>query len=592
MHVCGVLMVLCVASFSSARADLPLVDQLMTDYWDWRISSSPEFASFVGIHDYDDQLDSMTLAEYEHRLAKSHEFLDRVTSILDVNMTLSHADEVNLRILKEEVQTYIDGYPYMGFLLPLSYSEGVHVDFERLVTWMVFETAEDYEKLLGRLDLLPQQLVEVEALMREGVARGVVQHAITMKGVGESLGRFVVETAEESPLWSTFTSFPDGFTEEQIQSLQERARNVITSKVSPAFETLKNYVTQEYVTRPDIAVTSLPDGIQRYDQLLKFHTSTNLGVADIHQLGLDEVTRIEGEMAKVIEELGYDLSVPEFSAMIRNDSNFYLNDADEMMAYFERLSYEVIPPELSKVFVNLPETELQLVARPSPDGTAAFYLTGSYDGSRPGIFYVNTYFYDKQPTYEIMTLSLHEGNPGHHLQGSHSLESSSMPFFRRVMEDRNYYQAPSRFPMNTGFLEGWGLYSESLGFDLGLFGDPYDRYGHYSFEIFRACRLVVDTGIHALGWTRQEAVDFMMQHSALSLKNIENEVDRYITQPGQAVAYKVGQLTISNLRARAAAELGEAFDVRKFHDLVLDSAGPLVLLEEEVNAWIAAGGGK
>lgn len=592
MHVCGMLMVLCVGSFSSARADLPLVDQLMTDYWDWRISSSPEFASFVGIHDYDDQLDSMTLAEYEHRLAKSHEFLDRVTSILDVNMTLSHADEVNLRILKEEVQTYIDGYPYMGFLLPLSYSEGVHVDFERLVTWMVFETAEDYEKLLGRLDLLPQQLVEVEALMREGVARGIVQHAITMKGVGESLGRFVVETAEESPLWSTFTSFPDGFTEEQIQSLQERARNVITSKVSPAFETLKNYVTQEYVTRPDIAVTSLPDGIQRYDQLLKFHTSTNLGVADIHQLGLDEVTRIEGEMAKVIEELGYDLSVPEFSAMIRNDSNFYLNDADEMMAYFERLSYEVIPPELSKVFVNLPETELQLVARPSPDGTAAFYLTGSYDGSRPGIFYVNTYFYDKQPTYEIMTLSLHEGNPGHHLQGSHSLESSSMPFFRRVMEDRNYYQAPSRFPMNTGFLEGWGLYSESLGFDLGLFGDPYDRYGHYSFEIFRACRLVVDTGIHALGWTRQEAVDFMTQHSALSLKNIENEVDRYITQPGQAVAYKVGQLTISNLRARAAAELGEAFDVRKFHDLVLDSAGPLVLLEEEVNAWIAAGGGK
>ncbi|ROT77241.1 hypothetical protein C7M84_004121 [Penaeus vannamei] len=592
MHVCGMLMVLCVGSFSSTRADLPLVDQLMTDYWDWRISSSPEFASFVGIHDYDDQLDSMTLAEYEHRLAKSHEFLDRVTSILDVNMTLSHADEVNLRILKEEVLTYIDGYPYMGFLLPLSYSEGVHVDFERLVTWMVFETAEDYEKLLGRLDLLPQQLVEVEALMREGVARGVVQHAITMKGVGESLGRFVVETAEESPLWSTFTSFPDGFTEEQIQSLQERARNVITSKVSPAFETLKNYVTQEYVTRPDIAVTSLPDGIQRYDQLLKFHTSTNLGVADIHQLGLDEVTRIEGEMAKVIEELGYDLSVPEFSAMIRNDSNFYLNDADEMMAYFERLSYEVIPPELSKVFVNLPETELQLVARPSPDGTAAFYLTGSYDGSRPGIFYVNTYFYDKQPTYEIMTLSLHEGNPGHHLQGSHSLESSSMPFFRRVMEDRNYYQAPSRFPMNTGFLEGWGLYSESLGFDLGLFGDPYDRYGHYSFEIFRACRLVVDTGIHALGWTRQEAVDFMTQHSALSLKNIENEVDRYITQPGQAVAYKVGQLTISNLRARAAAELGEAFDVRKFHDLVLDSAGPLVLLEEEVNAWIAAGGGK
>ncbi|XP_063599447.1 uncharacterized protein LOC134775775 [Penaeus indicus] len=592
MHSCGILIVLCVGSLSSTGAGLPNVDQLMTDYWDWRISRTPEFASFVGIHDYDDQLDSMTLEEYANRLAKSHEFLDRVHSALAVNMTLPHADEVNLKILQDELQTFIDGYPYMGFLLPLSYSEGVHIDFERLITWMIFETVDDYEKLLSRLHLLPQQLAEVEALMREGVARGIVQHAITMKGVGESLGRFVVETAEESPLWSTFTSFPDGFTEEQIQSLQERARNVIVSEISPAFETLKNYVNNEYVTRPDIAATSLPDGVQRYNQLLRFHTSTNLGVTDIHQLGLDEVTRIEGEMAKVIEELGYDMSVPEFSAMIRNDSKFYLNDPDEMMAYFEHLSYEVIPPELSKVFVNLPKTELKLVARPSPDGTAAFYTTGSYDGSRPGIFYVNTYFYDKQPTYEIMTLSLHEGNPGHHLQGSHSLESPSMPYFRRVMEDRNYYQAPSRFPMNTGFLEGWGLYSESLGFDMGLYGDPYDRYGHYSFEIFRACRLVVDTGMHALGWTRQEAVDFLTQHSALSLKNIENEVDRYITQPGQAVAYKVGQLTISNLRARAAAELGEVFDVRKFHDLVLNSAGPLVFVEEEVDAWIAAGGGK
>ncbi|XP_037803115.1 uncharacterized protein LOC119597599 [Penaeus monodon] len=592
MYSFGILIVLCVGRLSSTSAELPVVDQLMMDYWDWRISSTPEFASFVGIHDFDDQLDSMTLAEYENRLAKSHEFLDRTNSILAVNMTLPHADEVNLKILKDELQTYIDGYPYMGFLLPLSYSEGVHVDFERLVTWMVFETVEDYEKLLARFHLLPQQLAEIEALMREGVARGIAQHEITMKGVGESLGRFVVETAEESPLWSTFTSFPDGFTEEQIQSLQERARNVITSEISPAFETLKNYVNNEYVTRPDIAITSLSDGVQRYNQLLRFHTSTNLGVSDIHQLGLDEVTRIEGEMAKVVEELGYDMTVPEFSAMIRNDSKFYLSDPDEMMVYFEHLSYELIPPELSKVFINLPETELKLVARPSPDGTTAFYMTGSYDGSRPGIFYVNTYFYDKQPTYEILTLSLHEGNPGHHLQGSHSLESPSMPFFRRVMEDRNYYQAPSRFPMNTGFLEGWGLYSESLGFDLGLFGDPYDRYGHYSFEIFRACRLVVDTGMHALGWTRQEAVDFMTQHSALSLKNIENEVDRYITQPGQAVAYKVGQLTISNLRARAAAELGEAFDVRKFHDLVLDSAGPLVFVEEEVDAWIASGGGK
>ncbi|XP_037779862.1 uncharacterized protein LOC119576313 [Penaeus monodon] len=569
----------------------PALEDLTTQYWEWRIQDAPEYASFVGIHEHDHLLDDMSLEAYQQRFNQSQAFLEKAEA-LEGELT-EREDLVNLKILKRELETYITGFPFKGFVLPLCYMEGVHTDFERLISWMVFETTEDFQKLLSRFEKLPQQLEQIQRLMDEGVAAGIVNHAISMKGVADSLGRFVVSQAEDSPLWERFTTFPDSFTQEEITALQDQARQLILDEISPAFKVLQDYVQNEYTTRPEIAVTSLPDGEDRYAQLLRFHTSTSLTAIEIHQLGLDEVTRIEGEMAKIVEELGYDMTVPEFSAMIRNDSRFYYDNADDLLAGFQDLAYNVIPPKIPELFTNIPTSELQVVADPSPDGVGAYYLAGAYDGSRPGIFYVNTYHYDAQPKYEMMTLSLHEGNPGHHLQGSHSIESINMPFFRRAMEDRNYFQAPSRFPMNTAFTEGWGLYSESLGFDLDLFGDPYDRYGHYSDEIFRACRLVVDTGMHdgRLGWTRQEAVNFMFNHTAMALVDVENEIDRYITWPGQAVSYKVGQLKISDLKAKASSELGGAFDVKKFHDIVLESVGPLDVVEEEINAWIAAGGG-
>ncbi|ROT75243.1 hypothetical protein C7M84_006195 [Penaeus vannamei] len=622
----------------SASRLAPALEELTTQYWEWRILDAPEYASFVGIHEHDHFLDDMSLEAYQRRLNQSLAFLGQAEALED-ELT-ERVDLVNLKILKRELETYITGFPFkaetpattsslslhkrhllrveqvlrrftlicwklyrdpdkLNFVLPLCYMEGIHTDFERLISWMVFETTEDFQKLLSRFENLPRQLQQIQQLMEEGVAAGIVNHAISMKGVAESLGRFVVSQAEDSPLWERFTSFPDSFTQEEITALQDQARQLILNEVSVKGYVLQEYVQSEYTTRPEIAVTSLPDGEERYAQLLsqslfpQVHTSTSLTASEIHQLGLDEVARIEGEMAKIVEELGYDMTVPEFSAMIRNDSRFYYDNADDLLAGFQDLAYNVIPPKIPLLFTNIPTAELQVVADPSPDGVGAYYLAGAYDGSRPGIFYVNTYHYDAQPKYAMMTLSLHEGNPGHHLQGSHSIESTNMPFFRRAMEDRNYFQAPSRFPMNTAYTEGWGLYSESLGFDLELFGDPYDRYGHYSDEIFRACRLVVDTGMHdrALGWTRQEAIDFMFSHTAMSLVDVENEIDRYITWPGQAVSYKVGQLKISELKAKASSELGEAFDVKKFHDIVLESVGPLDVVEEEIDAWVAAGGG-
>ncbi|XP_042226815.1 uncharacterized protein LOC121869522 isoform X2 [Homarus americanus] len=584
MGLCRIL-----ASSSCARMS-PAVQKLADDYFNWRLANKPEFASFVGIHDYDDQLDDMSLEAYQSRYDQCQVFFHQAEALEAI--VTDHDDQVNIRALKNELITYMDGFPYQGFLVPLSYMEGVHVDLECLISWMVFKTSDDYEKLLSRYEKLPEQLKQIQMLMETGVTTGNVNHAISMKSVVEGLERFVVDVAEDSPLWMPFTTFPDNFNREQIADFKERANAIILDKISPGFQQLRDYVKNDYVTRPDIAVTSLPDGEAQYNQLIKFHTSISMTPQEIHQLGLKEVTRIEGEMAKIVSELGYTLSVSEFSDMIKNNSRFYYNNSDELMKGFEDLAYIVIPPKLPEFFRNIPKAELKIKCDPSPEGTIAYYTAGAYDGSRPGVFFVNTHNYQNQPTYGMMSLSLHEGNPGHHFQHSHIIESPNIPFFRRVLEDRKCCQAPSRFPMNTAYLEGWGLYVENLGFDMGLYEDLYVRYGHYSLEIFRASRLVVDTGLHALGWTRQEAVDYLINHTAMTTVKVENEVDRYITMPGQALAYKVGQLKLMDLRYKAASVIGDEFDIKKFHDVVLDSVGPLDLVEDEVNAWVNAGGKK
>ncbi|XP_076033289.1 uncharacterized protein LOC143020654 isoform X2 [Oratosquilla oratoria] len=562
------------------------LQELLDDFWNWRMSESPEFASLVGLHDYDDRLDDLSLAAHQQRHDKCKEFLKRA-QVLEVGLS-KHVDLINLRAFKEELTIFNEGFPFKGYLLPININDGPHVDFEKLVSWMVFETPEDYEKLLSRLGQLPRQIDQIITLMRTGMKDGIVQHEVAMKNVAEGLGRFVVDSAEDSPAYETFKSFSEFFTLEEVEELQTRARITINNDVTPAYKKLRDFVKTEYKTRPDLGVSSLPNGERFYDQLIKFHTSTTMSVENIHQLGIDEVNRIEKEMKKIIVELGFDMTVPEFSEMIRNDSKFFFDNPEDLVAAFEDLVFNKIQPKLPEIFINIPKAKLQIVPRPSPDEPFAFYIAGSYDGSRPGIFYLNTYNYDSSPTYSMVTLSLHEGNPGHHLQASHALESKTFPMFRKVLEDRNYGIAPSRFPIHAPYAEGWGLYAETLGFDFKLYDDPYDRYGHYSDEIFRACRLVVDTGMHALGWTHKQAVDYLYTHTAVPEAEVLSEIDRYIAWPGQALGYKIGGLKIQELRGRATDQLGSKFDLAEFHDVVLESYGTLGLLEDEVDDWIAS----
>jgi len=277
--------------------------------------------------------------------------------------------------------------------------------------------------------------------------------------------------------------------------------------------------------------------------------------------------------------------------MIRNNKSNYYSSPEELLQAFHDIIEKMIEPKLLDIFNATAATPLEIVGMPpsAVDAPAAFYTAGSMDGSRPGRLYVNTNKYDSQPKYEMISLSLHETNPGHHLEASYGLAKESWPEFRKVMEDRIYSQAPSRFPINTGFVEGWALYTETLGYEMGLYSDPLDRFGHLSEEIFRACRLVVDTGMHALNMTQEEAVQYMMDHTAASEESLRNEISRYITWPGQATAYKIGQLKILELRAKAEKALGDDFDIKIFHDTILKSRGPLTIMEEEVEKYIVSG---
>jgi len=371
------------------------------------------------------------------------------------------------------------------------------------------------------------------------------------------------------------------------------ALKAVKDSVIPGFKTIMNCLRNNYMPnlRENIAATSLPNGKDYYVQCLKFHTSTDMSPQEIHDLGLKEVSRIRSEMTQIVrKDLGRESAdLKSFIEELRKDRSFYFDAPEELMARFKHLIEQEINPKLASLFWKPPTLPLDITEMPPAlsSGPAAYYIAGTSDGSRPGKFFVNLKRYDSQPKYETISLALHEGNPGHHLQASYS-QVAGFPAFRTVCEDRCYSMSPSRFPINTAFVEGWALYCENLGHDLGLYSDPYDRFGHLSEEVFRASRLVVDTGMHALGWSRDQAVAYMAQNTAASLQNIEAEIDRYITWPGQATGYKIGEIRLSQLRADAEKVLGKGFDIRDFHEVVLKSAGPLSIVEQEVNAYIRA----
>ncbi|XP_076359504.1 uncharacterized protein LOC143251969 isoform X2 [Tachypleus tridentatus] len=563
-------------------------EALFSEFWTWRLQQSPEFASQTGNHTFDDRLYSYSLEAIRKRKTDAERFLHIAQELLP-NVE-DGPNRYNLELLISELQLFVDGMKFPGYLFPVNRLEGVQLKLKTTVNnYMNFDTAEDFRKLISRYRAFPKQADEIIELMKEGIRQGRTNHAVSMKHVLEQFA-LLQKPVEDSSFFKPFLSFPDSVPSTEQETLKSEAKNVIEEHLLPAFKKLGTFIEKEYMaaTRPLIAVSSLPNGKEIYKQCLRLHTTTDKSPEEIHEIGLREVERISGEINELIKVLGKNSSRSDFFQSLRTDPTFYFESKEDLLNAYRNTVDNIIRPKLPLLFKNIPKTKLIVVPIPPErvGGSKAFYQRPSDGGSKPAKFLINAEALNTTPKYEMMTLSLHEGEPGHHLQVSYVLEQKALPDFRRNVEYNKLSDVPSHFPFYTAFIEGWALYSEHLGNELGLFKDPYFRLGHLSEEIFRACRLVVDTGIHALGWSRDKAINYMLENSASTRQNIENEIDRYITWPGQACAYKMGELKIRELRKKAEIKLGKKFDVKEFHDVILQNQGPLGLLDKQVEKYI------
>jgi uncharacterized protein (DUF885 family) len=434
--------------------------------------------------------------------------------------------------------------------------------------------------MLARLDSVPEMIDQNIALMRRGMAQGVTPPKITLRDVPQQVRNQLVDDPADSPVLVAFQDFPDSIDELQQQSLRSRGQVAFSEQVAPAYERLLSFLEEEYLpaARDGIALKDVPNGEAWYAHNVQRRTTTDLTPKQIHDIGLREVARIRAEMQAIMTQTGFTGSFEEFFEFLRTDPQFYHTSKEALLAEYRDIAKRA-DPELMKLFGHLPRSPYGVIAIPSyaeKSQTTAYYQGSSVQAGRPGYFYANTYALDTRPRWEMEALTLHEAVPGHHLQIAIQDELEDMPWFRRI---GGY----------TAFTEGWGLYSESLGVEMGFYLDPYSKFGQLTYEMWRAIRLVVDTGMHQLGWTRQQAIDYFKANASKQEHDIIVEIDRYIVWPGQALAYKIGELKIKELRAWASAELGEGFDVRGFHDTVLgQGAVPLDVLEANVQAWVAS----
>jgi uncharacterized protein (DUF885 family) len=487
---------------------------------------------------------------------------------------------------------------HKGYLLPpINFLEGLQIEYPRLVSdrkKTPLRSLKDYEDLLARLKLLPQMVNQVEALLREGVKQGVTYARESLRGVDTQFEKLQVG-ANESDFYVRFRDMPGSLGRHVVGRLQSESYATVEEELLPALRQLQEYIKYEYSSqvRGSPGVYSMQGGGGRdfYDAVLQWHTSTQMTPQEVHDMGLEEVAAIRSGVDQLLVQLGAaNKTFQQFASEARVDPSQRFSSREEALGTYKQILASVEP----KLATILPAdtltdavSSLMVAAAPS-GGPEAYYENGSQDGSRPGVFYVNLNPLESQKKYEAVTLSLHEGNPGHNYQFVFNKQQSDLPRFMANPMFTRYSEAPSRFPMNTAHVEGWGLYSEFLGFEMGLYEeDLYARFGHYSYNLLRAARLVVDTGIHALAWTRQEAVDYMEANTALSRVAVEREVDRYITWPGQATAYKVGERKIRQLRQSASEQMGERFDLREFHRTILRCLGPLSAVEDCVAAFVA-----
>ena len=549
---------------------------LFKSAWDQEMQERPEDASELGDRRWNDRWTDRSPEAYARRDQNNHAILAKLAKI--DRAQLSKADQLNYDLFQKRYADRIAQYKVRWFLMSFNQREGPQTS-DDLGNSLRFETMKDYEDWLARLRAVPTAMDQFTALLREGIKERMVHPRVIMERIPAQIDKQIVSDPTQSGFYKPFKSFPPGFNPADQQRLQQEARQAVEQQVVPAFTKFKQFFVSEYVPAcyGQVGAWQLPHGGELYAQMIRHYTTTNMTPEEVHQTGLKEVARINGEMDRVMQQTGFKGSRDEFFKFLRTDPQFFYKTPDELFEAYKALA-KTVDPNLVKVFRTLPREPYGVEAIPAafaPDTTAAYYRPGAADGSRAGTYFVNLYKPDARPKWEMTALTLHESVPGHHLQIARAHELGEMPKFRRFGE-------------YTAYVEGWGLYAESLGEDMGLYGDPYSKFGQLSYEMWRAVRLVVDTGIHVKHWTREQAIKYFMENCPKHELDITNEIDRYIAWPGQALAYKLGELNIKELRGRAKEKLGAKFDLKEFHDVVLGSGPlPLDVLERNVDEWIA-----
>jgi uncharacterized protein (DUF885 family) len=566
----------CLPAPVAAADEAARLHDLFHREWELRLKEDPTLATTVGRHEYDDRLPSVTPEDLARRAAAAKGFLAELAAI--DRSRLSGEDAVNYDIFHDQLQDGITSWELGEDQMPFNADSGFHSEFSRLPEVVPLATVKDYENYISRLRAWPRYMDQQIGEMRLGIQRGLTVPRAVLDGYESTITAHIVDDPTKSVFWKPFTRFPSSLSEADRERLRQEGRRAVMESVVAGYRTFLDFYRKEYLphTRTTLAAQDMPNGRAFYAQQIRHYTTLNLSPEEIHKIGLAEVDRISREMNEVMKQTGFQGDFAAFLQFLRTDPRFY---AKTPQALLERAAWiaKTIDGKLPSLFKTLPR--LPYTVQPVPDSIAPKYTSGRYveppqGSTQPGIYWVNIYKVETRPLYNLEALTLHEAVPGHHLQIARSRELTGLPDFRRY----SYISA---------FGEGWGLYSEWLGLEAGIYTDPYSNFGRLTYEMWRACRLVVDTGVHAKGWTRQQALDYLASHTALPLHEVETEVDRYISWPGQALAYKLGELKIKELRRRSEQALGNRFDVREFHDVVLGSgAVPLNVLEKNVDRWI------
>lgn len=566
---------------TGAVAESRRLGELVEAYFEDYLKLNPVSATSIGDPRYDDRFEVAISPQWRARAEQlERDYLARLRQI-DAGR-LQGQDLLTYQVFESAREREIEGFRYPGHLVPLNQFYSVPNTFAQLGSGnsiQPFMTVEDYDKFLKRLEGFVAWTDQAIVNMREGMERGYTLPRVLAERVLPQLAAHIVERPEDSVYWGPIRNLPEGFGAADRDRLTAAYRAAIVGKVVPTYRRLHDFMRDDYLprTRTSVGLDALPDGAAWYAQRVRDVTTTDLTPAQIHDIGLAEVARIRNEMKDVMQRVGFEGDLDAFFRFLNTDPRFVWPSREALVAGYVDIKHRV-DPQLPKLFEVLPRADYEVRAvEPFREKSAAggSYQAASEDGSRPGIFYANTYDLSARPKWAMEALSLHEGNPGHHFQISIAREQKELPRFRR-------------FGGYTAYSEGWGLYAESLGPDLGMYEDPYQYFGRLEAELFRAIRLVVDTGLHSKGWTRQQVLDYIQANSATSEARRVAETERYMAIPGQALAYKLGQLKITELRARAEQALGERFDLRKFHTAVLgDGPLPLDVLEVKIDRWIA-----